>query len=107
MSCGWKATIAASAWGKIFEARCWTTGIVASSSWVSLCFPGRSSARLRLRVKGMNLLSTGRSSARKGARFLVAGLAVLISGSTSSSAARRLTKVVLAWRSTGGSSCSD
>ena len=53
---------------------------------------------------GTALESTGRSSARKGARSLVAVFEVSISGSTSSSAARRLTKVVLAWRKVGGSS---
>ena len=52
---------------------------------------------------GTALETTGRSSARNGARFLVAGFAVSTSGSRSSSAARRLTNVVLAWRKTGGS----
>ena len=59
--------------------------------------------RRRLRVKRDQLWKTGRSSARNGARFLVAGLAVSTSGSMSSSAARRLTKVVFDWRKTGGS----
>ena len=53
---------------------------------------------------GTALESTGRSSLRNGARFLVAGFAVSTSGSRSSSAARRLTKVVLLWRMNGGSS---
>ncbi len=52
---------------------------------------------------GTALERTGRNSLRKGARFLVAGFAVSTSGSRSSSAARRLTKVVLLWRMNGGS----
>ena len=56
-----------------------------------------------MRVNGMSFWTTGRSSARNGARFLVAGFAVSTSGSRSSRAARRLTKVVFDWRRTGGS----
>ncbi len=64
--------------------------------------PGRATVSRRLRVTGMNFCTTGRSSARNGARFLVAGFAVSTSGSRSSRAARRLTKVVFACRITGG-----
>jgi hypothetical protein len=77
-------------------------GSTASNSPASFAFPGLLTVRRRLRVKGTNLERTGRSSARNGARFLVAGFAVSTSGSRSLRAARRLTKVVLAWRITGG-----
>ena len=94
-----------SAWGKAFAARCWTAGSAPSSSAVSLAKPGRRTVRRRFLKTGTAFESTGRNSARKGARSLVAVFEVSISGSTSSRAARRLTKVVLAWRKVGGSSC--
>ena len=54
-------------------------------------------------MNGISFSATGRSSARNGASSLVAGFAVSTSGSRSSSAARRLTKVVFDCRRTGGS----
>ena len=81
-------------------------GSAASSSLASFALPGLRTVRRRFLKTGTALETTGRSSARNGARFLVAGFAVSTSGSRSSSAARRLTNVVLAWRKTGGSCCS-
>src|SRR5262249_37423568 len=69
-----------------------------------LADPLRLTVTRRFLNRGTALATTGRSSARNGARFLVAGLAVSTRGSRSSRAARRLTKVVLLWRKTGGSS---
>ena len=60
----------------------------------------------RLRNTGTPLLTTGRRSRRNGVRSRVATFAVATSGSRSSSAARRLTKVVFAWRRVGGNAVS-
>ena len=71
---------------------------------MSLAKPSRLVLRRRFLKTGTARERTGRSSLRKAARSLVAGFAVSTSGSMSSRAARRLTKVVLLWRKNGGSS---
>src|ERR1044072_6950536 len=103
---GWKSAIAASEWGRLREGRPRTSGRAASSSAASLAKPGRRTVRGRFLNTGTALERTGRRSRRKDAKSLVTGLNSSISGSTSSSAARRLTKVVLPWRKTWGTSSS-
>ena len=70
--------------------------------------PGLGDGRLRRsETTGTAFSATGAGRRRNSGRSLVARFEVATSGSRSSSAARRLTKVVLAWRRNGGSAASE
>src|SRR5439155_14286728 len=96
----------------------WTEWVLADAAWRSsrgspfsaatrsLLGPGFRSAVARSVKTGTDRSATGRRLRRKRGRSFVAGFAALTKGVRSSSAARRLTKVVSAWRSVGGRSTS-
>ena len=78
-------------------------GKVVISSVRSLRRPGRRIVTRRSRTVGLAPEAKPRASLRNGPRRRATGLEAVTSGSTSFSAARRFTKVVLARRMNGGS----
>ena len=77
-------------------------GNVCCRSFRSLFGPGWKTIRLRSRTVGRASLASGLSSFRKGRSFFATGLDAFTSGSVASSAERRSTNVVFAWRMNGG-----
>ena len=104
---GWPSSIARIVAGTELCARLCAPGRAPSVSTRSFAGPSRCRTLLRLRNTGTERSETSASSTRNGVRSGVASPVTSISGSRSSSAARRLTKVVFAWRRAGGSATSE
>ncbi len=73
----------------------------------SLLAPGNLVMSASFEKTGVLSFETSASLRRNGARFLVAGYDAWTSGSRSSRVARRLTCVVLSWRSVSGKAASE
>ena len=105
---GWLVSRALMFAGIALLARRWAPGSAPSVSTRSLAGPSRCRTRPRFLNTGTDSSETVPSLRRKGVSpAWVASPVATISGSRSSSAARRLTKVVFAWRRAGGRATSE